>query len=115
MVSFSAEEGPPLQTDLSYYSYEYDPDPYASEADVFEIVAELTTASTLKEMDKIQEVVTTVEWWARERGIIDLVWESTYNVLTHVLGQRYSVPQKGHSYNWLANLFSKESPGTRSC
>ncbi|KAM9619623.1 C3 and PZP-like alpha-2-macroglobulin domain-containing protein 8 isoform 6-T8 [Morphnus guianensis] len=57
-----AEEGPPLQTDLSYYSYEYDPDPYASEADVFEIVAELTTASTLKEMDKIQEVVTTVEW-----------------------------------------------------
>lgn len=62
LVSFPAEEGPPLQTDLSYYSYEYDPDPYASEADVFEAVAELTTASTLKEADKIREVVTTVEW-----------------------------------------------------
>lgn len=62
LVSFPAEEGPPLQTDLSYYSYEYDPDPYASEADVFEAVAELTTASTLKEVDKVGEVVTTVEW-----------------------------------------------------
>lgn len=60
-VSFPAEEGPPPQSDLSYYSYEYDPDPYASEADIFEIVAELTTASTLK-VDKIQEAVTTVEW-----------------------------------------------------
>ncbi|OXB73108.1 UNVERIFIED_CONTAM: hypothetical protein H355_012033 [Colinus virginianus] len=58
----NSEEGPPLQLDLSYYSYEYDPDPYASEADVFEIVAELTTASTIREADKIQEVVTTVEW-----------------------------------------------------
>lgn len=60
--SLSAEEGPPPQTDLAYYSYEYDPDPYASEGDVFEVVAELTTASTLKEEDKIREVVTTVEW-----------------------------------------------------
>lgn len=59
---FPAEEGPPPQTDLSYYSYEYDPDPYASEADVFELGAELTTASTVKEVGKIQEVVTTVEW-----------------------------------------------------
>lgn len=58
---FEWEEGPPPQTDVSYYSYEYDPDPYASEADVFELGAELTTASTVKEVDKIQEVVTTVE------------------------------------------------------
>lgn len=71
VVSFPAEEGPPPQSDLSYYSYEYDPDPYASEADVFEIVAELTTASTLK-VDKIQEVVTTVEWWALSVGVWEL-------------------------------------------
>lgn len=57
----AAEEGPPLQLDLSYYSYEYDPDPYASEADVFEMVAELTTVSTFREADTIQEVVTTIE------------------------------------------------------
>jgi len=61
-VPFPAEEGPPLQLDLSYYSYEYDPDPYASEADVFEMVAELTTVSTFREADTIQEVVTTIEW-----------------------------------------------------
>lgn len=62
MVSFPAEEGPPLQPDLSYYSYEYDPDPYASEAEAFEVVAELTTARAMTDVDKTQEVVTTVEW-----------------------------------------------------
>uniref|UniRef100_A0A6I8P7H9 C3 and PZP like alpha-2-macroglobulin domain containing 8 n=2 Tax=Ornithorhynchus anatinus TaxID=9258 RepID=A0A6I8P7H9_ORNAN len=58
----AAEEAPVSHSDLSYYSYEYDPDPYASEADVFEIGTELTTISSpLGEGDKMQESVTTVE------------------------------------------------------
>lgn len=52
-----------IQSDLSYYSYEYDPDPYVSEADVFEMAAELTTPSSApREGDRIQGVVTTAEW-----------------------------------------------------
>ncbi|XP_074834082.1 C3 and PZP-like alpha-2-macroglobulin domain-containing protein 8 isoform X2 [Carettochelys insculpta] len=58
----AAEESPESHSDLSYYSYEYDPDPYASEADIFEVPAELTTTeTTFREGDKIQEVLTTVE------------------------------------------------------
>ncbi|OWK50653.1 C3 and PZP-like alpha-2-macroglobulin domain-containing protein 8 [Lonchura striata] len=57
----AAEEEPPLHTDLSYYSYEYDPDAFAVEGDVFEVVAELGTASTFREGDSSQAEVTPAE------------------------------------------------------
>ncbi|XP_053855290.1 C3 and PZP-like alpha-2-macroglobulin domain-containing protein 8 isoform X4 [Vidua macroura] len=57
----AAEEGPPLHTDLSYYSYEYDPDAFAVEGDVFEVVAELSTASTFREGDSSQAEATPAE------------------------------------------------------
>ncbi|KAJ7398113.1 C3 and PZP-like alpha-2-macroglobulin domain-containing protein 8 [Pitangus sulphuratus] len=65
----AAEEGPPLHTDLSYYSYEYDPDPFAAEPDGFEGVAELTTGSTFRGGDGIQGEATTAEWTPWERDL----------------------------------------------
>ncbi|KAJ7415213.1 C3 and PZP-like alpha-2-macroglobulin domain-containing protein 8 [Willisornis vidua] len=65
------EEGPPLHTDLSYYSYEYDPDPFAAEPDVFEVVAELTTGSTFREGGGTQGDAPTAEWPAAEHKLND--------------------------------------------
>ncbi|KAJ1085590.1 hypothetical protein NDU88_005720 [Pleurodeles waltl] len=57
------EEVPGLQAELSYYSYEYDPDPYASEIDdVFESVGELTPTLSTSDGEKKQEPIKTAEW-----------------------------------------------------
>ncbi|KAF2980460.1 hypothetical protein EK904_008359 [Melospiza melodia maxima] len=57
----AAEEGPPLHSDLSYYSYEYDPDAFAVEGDAFELAAELSTASTSRAGDSSQAEATPAE------------------------------------------------------
>lgn len=44
---YLTDEGPTLQLDFSYYSYEYEADPYTSEGDAFE----LTTASGTEAQD----------------------------------------------------------------
>lgn len=44
-LCLSPDEGPTLHLDFSYYSYEYEVDPYASEGDAFE----QTTATQARE------------------------------------------------------------------
>ncbi|XP_069505312.1 C3 and PZP-like alpha-2-macroglobulin domain-containing protein 8 isoform X2 [Ambystoma mexicanum] len=57
-----SEEVPSLQSELSYYSYEYDPEPYAADIDdIVEITGDLIPTVNTLERQKIKETVTTEE------------------------------------------------------
>ncbi|KAH0625707.1 hypothetical protein JD844_033906 [Phrynosoma platyrhinos] len=53
------EEGPAHPLDFSYYSYEYDSDPYASEGDTFELTTSSGGSTVAPESSRIQGVAET--------------------------------------------------------